>query len=498
MRTDSNDIAADRPVEDEAAAALAWRRHDRTHLEVSVVYGAAPEAQPLGHVWEAYYFLPDSFRINRETFTTQHLYASFQSYVRFSAPLLSVEDFPNVAAELGEVIAHAPGPRVDWELKLFACRAREAIARDAGLLLSDVKESVEGASQAAAEFAAAVTDGLQLIRKAFAGAGTDPSVVRTIGWVDEHISRRVEMALIQLSDQLRGQDPESDVGRRVTEAAIDEARYRKERGLGPVSSVGGSTRELEDIELHQHGLKRFTSSVLWLRVLVEDAQRWALHTFHAVAAGVAMAFAVIVALTVGNPTSTDHLWIWGLAMVVAYMFKDRIKFVLQELFAREIATRLPDRRWKVQDPTTRAELAAVTEKARFISHADVPPAAAELRSLAYRDTLQELTRPEHVLRHRKVMKLHLDAMQAVDLRLTSLTEVFRLDLARWLTHTDDAKRTVTLVDPDRGELFTTKLPRSYDVVVVYRVTDSPEDDAGWQVAQVVVSRSGIQRVGPAE
>jgi hypothetical protein len=96
------------------------------------------------------------------------------------------------------------------------------------------------------------------------------------------------------------------------------------------------------------------------------------------------------------------------------------------------------------------------------------------------------------------MRLHLDAVQSVDSRFTSLTEVFRLDVERWLRHTDDTKRSVTLADPDRGELFAAKLPRAYDVVVVYRVTDRPEDDGDWHSVQVVVSRTGIRRVGRSD
>jgi hypothetical protein len=185
-------------------------------------------------------------------------------------------------------------------------------------------------------------------------------------------------------------------------------------------------------------------------------------------------------------------------MVVAYMLKDRIKAVLQDVFTREIGSRLPDRRWTVRDPQENNVLASVTEAARFISPDEVAGGARELRARAYRDTLQELTRPELVLRHRKTMRLHLDAVQSVDSRFTSLTEVFRLDVERWLRHTDDTKRSVTLADPDRGELFAAKLPRAYDVVVVYRVTDRPEDDGDWHSVQVVVSRTGIRRVGRSD
>jgi hypothetical protein len=491
----------DRPFEDDGKDPLEWTRHDRTHLEVSVDYPGDPALPTKEHEWEAYYFLPASFRIDAMTFPKADLYASFQSYVRFSVPMLSMADFSGAAGELGDLLAEAPASQIDRELKLFACRAREAIAREARRLLSDLEASVdpEMASRTLSMFADEGRDCLLLSRKAFNRVrNPDANMASTIRWVDEHLSRRLESSLVKLADQLEQQHPGSAPRAVVAEAAIEEARYRKERGLGPISSTDGSTREMEDIELHQHALKRLTSSVLWLDIEIEDAHRWALHVFHAVAAGVAMAFAVLAALAVGNPVTSGRLWVWGLGMVVAYMLKDRIKAVLQDVFTREIGSRLPDRRWTVRDPQENNVLASVTEAARFISPDEVAGGARELRARAYRDTLQELTRPELVLRHRKTMRLHLDAVQSVDSRFTSLTEVFRLDVERWLRHTDDTKRSVTLADPDRGELFAAKLPRAYDVVVVYRVTDRPEDDGDWHSVQVVVSRTGIRRVGRSD
>jgi hypothetical protein len=85
-------------------------------------------------------------------------------------------------------------------------------------------------------------------------------------------------------------------------------------------------------------------------------------------------------------------------------------------------------------------------------------------------------------------------MRAIAPEFAALTDVMRVDISRWLAHTDDAKRTVTLADPEAGELFESKLPRAYDVTVVYRLAEANAPDAEWQVARIVVSRNGIRRV----
>ena len=98
------------------------------------------------------------------------------------------------------------------------------------------------------------------------------------------------MALVGLAKVVEADEGQEDVLRTATAAAIDEARYRRSRNEGPVSSSGGSIHDLEQIERRQHALKRFISSVLWLDVEIRDGYTVALHVFRALAAGIAMAF----------------------------------------------------------------------------------------------------------------------------------------------------------------------------------------------------------------
>ncbi len=209
-----------------------------------------------------------------------------------------------------------------------------------------------------------------------------------------------------------------------------------------------------------------------------------------------MAFAVVVAVLWGQPGTTSRLGMWAAVVIVAYMGKDRLKAMLQSVFDSLILKHLPDRRWTVRSPGTSVVLADVTERARFIDRDDLPEDVEAARSESYRDRLEELAGPESVLHHSKTVHVRPDAMATSAPEFQSLTDVMRIDVSRWLVHTDDAKRTVTLADPEAGELFRSKLPRAYDVTVAYRLTSGASPGAPWNVARIVVSRNGIRRVGP--
>ena len=45
-----------------APTQLLWERHDRTHLEIVLQYPASTDGTPGEHGWDAYYFLPETFR----------------------------------------------------------------------------------------------------------------------------------------------------------------------------------------------------------------------------------------------------------------------------------------------------------------------------------------------------------------------------------------------------------------------------------------------------
>src|SRR5690348_6676058 len=54
------DLARRPSLVPEADAPVEWRVHDRTHVEFAIDYPLC--AAPTAHTWEAYFFVPESFR----------------------------------------------------------------------------------------------------------------------------------------------------------------------------------------------------------------------------------------------------------------------------------------------------------------------------------------------------------------------------------------------------------------------------------------------------
>lgn len=477
------------PLPDVTEISPGWRRHDRTHLEINLDHPADGRQW----IWEAWIFLPQSFRLHPDSYTERRICSDFHSQIRFSVPHLELDEMPHAVTTLAESMGTEAPFDPSGELKLFASRAREAIARSTFKVR--MMESSDDAFAQMDALSDAITAGLSDLRRKLLPAAEqiDEVTAQTARWTDEHLSRVFEASMVKLATDLEGRDPEPTVRRKVMEAAISEAQYRVARRAGPVASADSTTRELERVERRQHALKRLTSSVLWLQSDVRDARRGAENTLHAIAAGIAMTFAVTAALLYGAPTDATDVWVWGGLVVLAYMGKDRIKAALQGVFSRYVDRRYPNRRWIVRDQPGERQLAIANEKVRYVDEDDLPDDIAGLRGDVHRDELRESVESESILHHQKTIVVDADAVRAVDPRYSSLTEIFRVDVSRWLANTDDATRSVTLADPMLGELFKSSLPRAYDVTIIYRLAPT-DDETSWTAARVVVSRKGIRRV----
>ena len=490
---DDDGVDAEQPEDLDSAVPLRWSRHDRTHVEVVIDYAATPGSSTTELGWDVYYFIPSSLQLDASTYPKEQIFDHMRSYVRASAPALALGDVASEAERLCTALPTMAETDAINEVKLFSSRLRYAVGDAAKTLRRDLKQNpASGRAAAVADFTAMASDSAARTRQALQpvlrDSGLDPDVVQAMRWTDEHMSRVLERTYVKLASR-----EHDDHDTPATDAAIAEAEYRRKHGRGPVAD-SNLDNDVERVERRIHLLKRYASAVLWLDVDIKNATRWIEHALHSIAAGIAMLFAVIATLLYGNPNDSSRLWLWGLLVVAAYMAKDRMKVVLQLLFNGVVARRFPDRKWSISATGSSSMVARAVDKARFVSDGDLPAEVAEQRYDAYRDSLQHRAAPDSILHYSKQVTLNNDVLREIDPRYTSLLEIMRLDVAAWLAHTDDAKRSVTLADPVGQQLFTAKLARDYDVAVVYRLTGHPIIDDDWHSSRFVLNRTGIRKV----
>lgn len=477
----------------------AWHVHDRTHLEFALDYPIDPNARTTAHEWEAFFFVPESLRLDSNTYGKQDIYSDLQSYVRFAIPDVPFDALADEPLERVRAASLQSAEAAARELRLFACLVRESGVHARRVILEGLDGDPDDRRTAMAAIACLVQDAQRVtsgLREVIAALPPQPddTLETAASWVDEDISRLIETLLGSLVARLSKTDAPAGLRQSVVDAAVAEARYRATNGLDGVGHVGTDKREVEHLEFRRHVLKRFTSSVLWLKPEVREGARIVLEALYALAAGLAMAFAVAAAILNGNPIDSERIWMWGAIAVLAYMGKDRMKAGLQKVFSKVVSRHFPDRRWRIRDREDGICLGKIDEQSAFVPWNELPAPVLTKRRSTRKHPLEEEARPENVLWHRKLVRLSAQHVAAADGRFDALTEIFRLDLRRWLVHTDDPKRKIVFADPIEGRVCSAFAPRVYNIGVVYRLRRRDDESAPWQRIRVVVSRKGIRRI----
>lgn len=494
------------------AADVEWRVHDKTHLEFAIDYPFGASTTP--YHWEAYFFVPDSFRLAQTTYDKRQIYDDLLSYVRLAVPEIPYEELARdcdsadvdswterlratLVAARGEPDGSPASRAAIRRARVFACmvRASGLEAQRAMLDACNEADDVAEAVVASNRFSAASKRIAQAYRSLLED-GEDmelaEEVLVALRWVDEDISLFSEALFATASIHLHEKSGQkwAELGSKLAGDAVEEARYRRTQDYPSVGAEDASPRLVEHIEFRRHMLKRFTSSVLWLSHEVRDAATWIVHALYAIAAAIAMAFAVWATL---RATQMQEM-LAIIVLVTSYAVKDRLKAILQMYLSRWAERRFADRAWSIKDTERNERLGVVTERAGFRDFRKLPQGVLAARTLTREHALEEFARPETVLWHEKHVAL--EPREEGALPSPMMTEIFRLNIGSWLAHTDDPTRTITFADPDEAVVCSVNARRVYNLNVVYRLNRGEEGAAPWRRIRVVVSRKGIERIDP--
>ncbi len=467
-----------------------WRVHDRTHLELLVDYPINDGSGPARYVWEAYFFLPRSLKLDGASYPKDDIYRDFQSYVRFAATEPTFDELTAMPA-MWQGDALEDSQRAMLVLRTYGAQFRVAALRGRERLLRYVDQGADSyLAVRLGEYVAGLRSALSSFRERTRNVTAVP-VRAAVGYVEEDLSRLLEEVFSTLCVRLREADA-AELAATAEKAALEEAAHRARSTSEPMNT----SAKVDEAEFRRHALKRFTSSILWISRDISEAGIWVRHALFAVAASIAMVFAVVAAFYYGpqGPAQIGSFTIWVALVVVAYALKDRIKAWLQSIFSGWISRRFADRRWKLTYVDGRRRIGTVEERSQFVKMRAVPAAVLSARESGREHDVEEAAYPERVLSHRKDVILRSAEVARIDRPFAAATEIFRLDVSRWLVHTDDPKQLVYYADLQRKVVATALARRIYHVDIVYRIRTLQDAAAPWHTARVVLNRNGIRRV----
>jgi hypothetical protein len=185
-----------------------------------------------------------------------------------------------------------------------------------------------------------------------------------------------------------------------------------------------------------------------------------------------------------------------IALVVGYMFKDRIKEVGRYLFSQYLQSNLYDRRTIIRTQDSKHKLGILREKVSFVPEKEIPKAILRTRN---RDQITELDNEgqgETVICYAKDIVLFTAAFREVFIdvpEITGINDIIRYDVRAYL------KKMAEPVQPrgylEAGQLKTLPCHKVYHLNLISRyLSIKPEKGELYKHLRLILNREGIKRV----
>ncbi len=488
------------------------RKHDAFQFEIKLAYPLNRANLEDRYRIEVFLFLPYQLGINESRYTREEFYRDLRGYVRFKTPPITLAEL--VAEDMetspirrlrrwGDEARAGAGwdeARTVYEIKVLAdiirARVRDEGRRIRALIekpgAADWTAARERTARLAQEMAAALA-ATRALPEHWAGVAVPARVVKAAEWADEYAGIEVEECLLRVIEAAQGRGggaAEEDICRTLAAAARAEEQYRVRCGW---QCAGRSAARQGERRLYRQSLlKKFCAGALFLSVTQRPGDKRFRQIMYGIAAGVAMAFASVVALIAGRhwpQQSTAFI----VALIVAYIFKDRIKDMVRDYGMRRASKWASDRQSELVDQQSGRKIGETHERFGWQEPRAMPAELTGAR--APRSGLDRAVSEgvERVIRYAKDVRIDTKLVYEHHVRSLAINDILRINVGNWLDWTDNARKDLLcLSETDR--VARRSAARTYPVDMVIRMTGENGEGKIIQGARLYLTRGGIERL----
>src|SRR5688572_13350242 len=340
----------------------AVKPHDKYQIEIKLDYELFRARQTHYRI-STYIFVPRSLGISKESYSKADFYRDVQNYIRLKTPNFILREFSeNSTSPLRHVekIVSAENwlndpenrERLVVSFKLLSAMLKSAIREHFNLIQRRIEEAGPSAKvhlviyNLIEEFLVEtqkITERYRSFYAAFNLPNIDERIFAAYKLTDESISLLIEESSIEMFQIVQThfkKGDRADFKHQLSERVKAETKHRRAHGYRSILKIG---EENEEYIFRTSVLKKYASSVLYLSIAVRREGQELEHLLLALAAGIAMVFATVVAFYFQRQYG-NFTFPFFIALVVGYMFKDRIKELGRAFFTNYLQNALYDRR----------------------------------------------------------------------------------------------------------------------------------------------------------
>ncbi|MCP5097732.1 MAG: hypothetical protein GY943_19465 [Chloroflexi bacterium] len=494
----------------------AVKHHDKYQIEIKLDYELHAEEKTKYQI-ATYFFVPQSLGVTPITYPTEYFYQDVQNHIRLKTPSLNLREFTDgdrsPLSKIEAIVANS-----DWlndstyheqiviQMKLLSAMLKSALREHFILIerrVAEVQASPHGKTHYLVqnlvdEFindTARVTRRFRAMLADFNLPNVPDALFTAFMFTDESLSILIEesaVEMFQIVDEYLKKINREDYKLALSELTAHETKYRKTRGYESILVEG---RDNETFLYRASILKKYASSVLFLNIDVQPDGKYWEQVILSLAAGIAMIFATAVAFFFQNHFGNFTLPFF-IALVIGYMFKDRIKDLSRIIFIRRLENYVFDRRIIIRTQDGKHRLGVLREKVRFVGESDVPISVLRARN---RDRITDISnegRGESILCYTKEIELQIK--NAAELmpgfpEITGINDILRFDIRHFLNKMAAPIQERKILK--NGTLSTLVCHKVYHVNLIFRYkTKLPVVDKENRHLRLILNQKGIRRI----
>lgn len=473
--------------------------HDRYTLEFKVGYSRYSSSAAVNEfMMDTWIFVPDPLYINAKTYSKNNFYRDFRALTRLITPVYTLEEVaePRVLplARLHECcsgLAENPNEEnekaYEHQIKMFASITRSALRKAVNELyaLSDASHFRKSLDQVVADLRRILKSYREIpVRTGLDRVDYELRSRYSLG--EEYLCRVIDMHLFRILEYAQSHFlPDY---RNVAESAInfldEELDYQRRcRFLLPEDGK----QEINRSFLHRTGqLKKYIESDLYILSDKKSNVFFWQQVFFMIAAGLSMVFATVISFSFQQTYGNFTLPLF-IALVVSYMFKDRIKDLMHYWFANKLGSKFYD--YKMKLALHGDAVGWAKEGCDFVNEEKLP---YEIR--AQRGRVSELEAGYCALREtvlvyrRRVSILGKQLRRLSHFPLEGLNDIIRINLRDFLRRMDSPHVPV-YINEGQGDFHIQQAEKVYYLhfVIRYRY----QGKTGYKRFRVGLTRRGI-------
>ena len=336
---------------------LTTKIHDKFTIEFKVGFNTSAAIKPMKYsdfVMNTWIFVPNSLDINAAKYSKDDFYRDLKSVVRLITPSYSLHDLANdeqllpnqsLISSFNEILGE-PDETQDLfhSIKMYCAIAKSAFRDECAAVSqqSDATERIESCLHFLENGSKIVNRFRNLLDKLKDQEGSERTK-QVFAYGDEFLSNVLEKYAYRLRDSIRLDHPEDypELEAHFKDILLPERAYREQQGYLSVKT--DDTHSNEDFVFRASLLKKFSESDLYLNATKRKNTFLVEQILYSLAAGAAMVVATLSSFffqqRYGNFTLP-----FLIALVISYMFKDRLKDWLRLIFARRVSNKVFDTR----------------------------------------------------------------------------------------------------------------------------------------------------------